>query len=138
MKFLIDECLSQKLAKIALARGHEASHIVWLKKSGWKDWNLKAVILEGDWTFVTKNSADFRGPEAAPGATGQYAGVEIHAGLICLNGPVGMDLDLQLELFEVALDELADAPDLVNQVLEISAFGDEEIAVLRYALPPSS
>ena len=61
MKFLIDECLSQKLAKIALARGHEASHIVWLKKSGWKDWNLKAVILEGDWTFVTKNSADFRG-----------------------------------------------------------------------------
>ena len=71
MKFLIDECLSQKLAKTALTRGHEASHIVWLKKSGWKDWNLKAVILEGDWTFLTKNSADFRGPEAAPSSAGQ-------------------------------------------------------------------
>lgn len=138
MKFLIDECVSQKLAKIALARGHEASHVVWLKKSGWKDWSLKTVILEGDWTFVTKNSADFRGLEAAPGATGQYAGVEIHAGLICLNGPVGMHLDLQLELFEVALDELAGTPGLVNQVLEICASEDEEIAVLRYALPPSS
>jgi hypothetical protein len=32
--------------------------------------------------------------------------VAIHAKLICLNGAEGMDLDLQLELFEPALDEL--------------------------------
>ncbi|MGO9806098.1 MAG: DUF5615 family PIN-like protein [Rhodomicrobium sp.] len=137
MKFLIDECLSQKLAKVALERGHEASHIVWLKKGGWKDWNLKAVVFDGDWTFVTKNSADFRGPESAPGSKGQYAGVDIHAGLICLNGPVGMDLDLQLELFECALEELAGVEDLVNQVLEIAATGEDDIVILRYALPPS-
>jgi hypothetical protein len=137
MRLLIDECLSQILAKTALVRGYEASHIVWLKKSGWKDWNLKAIILGGDWTFVTKNSIDFRGPEQAVGSKGQYAGVEIHAGLICLNGPVGMDLDLQLELFECALEELANVADLVNQVLEITATEDDDIAILRYALPPS-
>src|SRR5262252_7666829 len=63
---------------------------------------------------------DFRGPHDAPGSKGQYAGVEVHAGLICLNGPEGMDLDLQLEMFEQALDELEGNDDLVNQVLEIS------------------
>jgi predicted nuclease of predicted toxin-antitoxin system len=48
MKLLIDECLSPELAKLAQQRGHgESSHIVWLGKSGWKDWSLKAVILDG-------------------------------------------------------------------------------------------
>lgn len=60
----------------------------------------------------------------------------LHAGLLCLNGPVGMDLDLQLELFEIALDELDRDGDLVNQVLEITLpESGDEIEVLRYKLP---
>ena len=59
----------------------------------------------------------------------------MHAGLICLNGPAGMDLDLQLEMFEEALDELDRDDDLVNQVLEISlSDSSEEFEVLRYQL----
>jgi len=46
-----------------------------------------------------------------------------------------MDLDLQLELFEHALDEIGDG-NLINQVLEITFSEDDEIRVLRYALPP--
>jgi Domain of unknown function (DUF5615) len=135
MKLLIDECLSPELAKLAQQRGHgESSHIVWLGKSGWKDWSLKAVILDGDWTFVTKNSMHFRGPANELGSKGQYADVAIHAGLICLNGPEGMDLDLQLELFEIALDEVGNG-DLVNEVLEIILGDNDEVRVLRYALP---
>jgi len=135
MKLLIDECLSPELAKLAQQRGHgESSHIVWLGKSGWKDWSLKAVILDGDWTFVTKNSMHFRGPANEPGSKGQYADVAIHAGLIFLNGPEGMDLDLQLELFEIALDEVGNG-DLVNEVLEIILGENDEVHVLRYALP---
>lgn len=135
MKLLIDECLSPELAKLAQQRGHgESSHIVWLGKSGWKDWSLKPVILDGDWTFVTKNSTHFRGPANEPGSKGQYADVAIHAGLICLNGPEGMDLDLQLELFEIALDEVGNG-DLVNEVLEIILGDNDEVRVLRYALP---
>jgi hypothetical protein len=62
--------------------------------------------------------------------------VAIHAGLICLNGPPGMDLDIQLELFEVALDELDRDDDLMNQVLEVNLEdADEEIEVRRYRLP---
>ncbi len=136
MKFLIDECLSPALAKVAKDKGHgETSHVVWMGLAGRKDWELTPIILGGDWTFVTKNSVDFRGPKDTPGSKGQYADVAIHAGLICLNGPPGMDLDMQIELFEQALQELEVASDLVNQVLEISLEDDDELRVLRYALP---
>jgi len=87
-----------------------------------------------DWTFVTKNSMHFRDPANEPGSKGQYADVAIHVGLICLNGPEGMDLDLQLELFEIALDEVGNG-DLVNEVLEIILGDNDEVRVLRYALP---
>jgi hypothetical protein len=137
MKLLVDECLSEELAKLAHRRGHpEASHVAWIGKRGWKDWELKAVILNGNWTFVTKNSIDFRGPAGDPGARGQYSHVALHAGLICLNGPVGMDLDLQIEMFEAALDELDHDSDLVNQVVEVGLRDlEDEIEVLRYQLP---
>lgn len=135
MKLLIDECLSPELAKLAQSRGHsESSHVVWLKKGGWKDWSLSSFIVDGDWTFVTRNSVDFRGPASKPGSRGQYADVAIHAGLICLDGPEGMDLDLQLDLFELALDEIGGG-DLVNQVLEITLLEGNDIRILRYALP---
>lgn len=41
--------------------------MAWLKLTGKKDWELKLIILEGDWTFVTKNSVDFRGSRNKPG-----------------------------------------------------------------------
>lgn len=137
MKLLVDECLSEELAKLARARRHdEASHVVWIGKRGIQDWNLMKVVLEGDWILVTRNAVDFRGPAATPGAEGEYAEVDLHAGLICLNGPPGgFDLDMQLELFAVALDEIAQDGDLVNKVLEISYQDDDQIRVDRYDLP---
>lgn len=136
MKFLIDECLSPQLAEQAWAAGYgESQHVVRMGWSGLKDWELKPIILDGDWTFVTKNSVDFRGPKDKPGTKGQYADVPIHAGLICLNGPPSMDIDMQVELFEEALNELKTDDDCVNQVLEISLEGEDELRVRRYALP---
>lgn len=135
MKFLIDECLSPELTTLAHENGYgESSHVVWLGRAGAKDWELKPLILGGDWTFVTRNSIDFRGPATRPGGSGQYADVMLHAGLVCLNAPAGMNLDLQLELFEAALAELAHDSDLVNQVLEVSVDGSD-LRVHRYALP---
>ena len=63
----------------------ESSHVVWLGKAGWKDWEFKPFILEGNWTFVTRNSVDFRGSADRPGTKGQYANVSPHAGLICIS-----------------------------------------------------
>ena len=135
MKFLVDECLSPELTMLAHAQGHgESSHVVWLGLAGRKDWELKPLILAGDWTFVTKNSVDFRGPPEKSGAKGQYADITIHAGLVCLDGPPSMDLDMQIELFEQALDELETDADLVNQVLEIT-WEEDGLHVRRYRLP---
>ena len=87
MKLLVDECLSPELIKLAHEKGYgQSSHVVWMNRGGSKDWELKRLILEGDWTFVTRNAVDFRGPADDPGSKGQYAGVALHAGLICLNG----------------------------------------------------
>ena len=138
MKLLIDECLSEERAKLARHRGHpESSHVRWIGKAGAKDWELLPVILDGDWTFVTRNSIDFRGPANMPRTTGEYRKTELHAGLICLNGPVGMDLDMQIELFEAALAALGNDDDLVNRVIEVTleSPGDTELTVRRYALP---
>ena len=45
-----------------------------------------------------------------------------------------MDLDLQLELFEVALDELDRDDDLLNQVLEVNLEDPNEEIEIRYRL----
>lgn len=142
MKFLIDECLTQELAHLARARGHlEATHIAWLGLSGTKDWELMPTLIDGDWTFVTKNSRDFRGYGRDGGL---YASAEIHAGLVCLNGPKTMNLDMMVSLFAVALDALDADSDLVNAVLEITfTEGEDEdededghmIDIHRYSLP---
>jgi Ser/Thr protein kinase RdoA (MazF antagonist) len=49
-----------------------------------------------------------------------------------------MDLEVQIEMFEQVLDELADDADLVNQVIEITLEDGEELHILRYRLPVES
>lgn len=114
----------------------ESSHVVWMGKSGWKDWELKAFILDGDWTLVTRNSVDFRGPADNPGTGGQFADVPLHAGLICINGPVGMTAEVQCELFEAVLDEIGNVQQLVNEVVEVDLESlDDEFTIHRYPIP---
>ena len=114
----------------------EASHVVWIGKAGWKDWELKQVLLDGDWTLVTRNSNDFRGPANAPGTRGQFADVAVHSGLICLNGTEDFDLITQQELFSEVLRELEGLGDLVNEVLEITMVANRSsLEVVRYELP---
>lgn len=121
---------------MARERGHhEASHVVWIGKSGWKDWELKRLLIENDWVLVTRNSEDFRGPRETPGSRGQYSNVSIHAGLICLNAPAGMDLALQRELFSEVLDELDSDADLTNQILEVTLEDEASIQIERYKYP---
>jgi hypothetical protein len=135
-KFLIDECLSPALALLARERGFvESSHVTWLGKTGWKDWELKEFILEGDWTFVTRNSIDFRGPANSPGSQGQYADVPLHAGLVCINGPDRMTAEIEVELLDIILDAIGTG-ELINQAIEIRlADVGNGYKLVRYALP---
>jgi len=64
------------------------------------------------------------------------ADVSLHAGLICIEGPTGMDLDLQRLLFGFVLEQLDVEPDLTNQVLEIRVDEScERVDIIRYVLP---
>ena len=137
VKFLIDECLSLDLVAVAHGCGFvESSHVVWMGEAGLKDWELKPFILEGDWTLVTRNSVDFRGRADNPGATGQFGDVPLHAGLVCINGPDGMDAEVQCELFEAVLDEIGQGQQLVNEVIEVDLESlDGEFTIHRYPLP---
>src|SRR5262245_47886867 len=132
-----DRRVSQpRLALRAQAAGHgESSHVVWMNKAGWKDWELKQFIIDGDWTFVTINSVDFRGPQANPGSAGQYADVEIHAGLICFNGPDHIDKEAQHAMLDAALQIIEDeVGEIVNKVIEIT-LTDDGIEAETYLLP---
>ena len=138
LKFLIDECLSPDLAHLARDRGyHDSFHVTWLGKAGWKDWQLRDLIVEQDWTFVTRNSVDFRGPVDQPGSSGQYANVPIHAGLICINGTGRMTGEVEIELFTAVLDQIGAAEYLVNEVIEVYLGAEEsgEFEIVRYLLP---
>jgi predicted nuclease of predicted toxin-antitoxin system len=52
-RFLIDECLSADLVAIAKARGYDASHVSYLGKAGWQDWNLVSHAVDNDYIVVT-------------------------------------------------------------------------------------
>ena len=134
-KILIDENLSPSLTADAQKKGFLCSHVNHLGKTGTKDWELKRVILEGDWTFITNNSTDFRGPATEPGSSGEYADVRLHAGLVCIDAPFGLNLDLQRQIFGLILDELSKNGDLINQVLQVDVRRDGRVQLERFALP---
>jgi hypothetical protein len=134
-KILIDENLSPSLADEAQQRGFLCSHVNHLGKSSWQDWELKRVILDGDWTFVTNNSTDFRGPADEPGSSGEYAGVRLHAGLVCIDAPFGLNLNLQRQIFGLILDDLVKHGDLTNKVLQVDVMKDGRVEIGRFSLP---
>ena len=134
-KILIDENLSPSLVAMAHGRGFECSHVSHLGKMGQKDWELKGTILEGDWTFVTNNSVDFRGPTDKPGSSGQYAGVILHAGLVCIDAIRGLNLALQKQLFMLILNDLETNGDLTNQLLNVSVDKAGRVQIRRRSLP---
>jgi Domain of unknown function (DUF5615) len=134
-RILIDENLSPTLPTQAHKRGYECAHVNHLGLAGAKDWELRKIIIKDDWTSVTNNSIDFRGPDTQPGSTGEYADVQLHAGLVCINAPSGMNLDMQHRLFVLMLDDLDEKGDLTNQVLEVSLKKSGEVILRRTSLP---
>jgi predicted nuclease of predicted toxin-antitoxin system len=126
VKFLIDECLHTSLVEVAVGRGHEATHVNFRGLSGVQDWSLMAPIREGGLTLVTNNARDFRR---------LYAREEIHAGLVILI-PNARPAEQRM-LFDAVLDELAAAPELINEAIEVSVV-EKEILITRYELPGSA
>jgi predicted nuclease of predicted toxin-antitoxin system len=114
VRFLIDECLSIDLVRVAGQAGHEARHVAHVGKAGWKDWNVARYASDGDFVLVTNNASDFRR---------LYATQPIHAGLVIIV-PNVRRLEQQ-RLFRGALGALAGSGEPVNRVLEVGIDGDD-------------
>lgn len=138
LRFLIDECLSPELVQLAVNAGHLESTCVRDRGlSGTKDWKLIEHVVAGDFTLVTHNSVDFRGGGPVK-LGGEHAKQPIHAGFACLNSVHTMDLQRQLDLFQIALDELGAMVDLVNQALEVFEQEDGSVEVVIYDIPDAA
>ncbi|WP_095205343.1 DUF5615 family PIN-like protein [Mesorhizobium carmichaelinearum] len=127
MKFLIDECLSPELAKLARERGFtESSHVRWLGLAGAKDHVVTRRAVDDGYILVTHNTTDFRG---------LYGREEMHVGLVAFNTAPGlMSLNLQTRLFLLTLSELS-GEEAWNEVLEITVDADRIVRVERFSLP---
>ena len=91
-------------------------------------------VVANDYTLVTHNSVDFRG-QGSGNLGGGHAKQPIHAGLVCLNSALVMDLERQLDLFQLVLRELANMNDLVNQALEVFESEDGSVELEIYDIP---
>lgn len=121
-KLPIDECLHVSLLELAHAAGHAADHVNYLGLGSSKDWQLMAIILERDYTFVTNNRSDF---------LVLYNQAPLHAGLVIVIPNVTPFR--QRELFSAVLDHMGKR-ELVNAVIEVGYHGDQ-IECREYSLP---
>lgn len=100
-RFLIDENLSPLLVNPARVRGFEAMHVNHLGLRTEADWDLLRAVADGDWVLVTNNCIEFRG---------RYREIGIHPGVVFLLPAVRREV--QLRLFEAAVDYMRGQPDL--------------------------
>jgi predicted nuclease of predicted toxin-antitoxin system len=122
LKFLIDECLHTSLVELAhAAGGHAADHVNYLGLGSSKDWQLMALVVEQDYTFVTNNRSDF---------LALYDQAPLHARLIIIIPNVVPDR--QRQLFDAALKHIGQG-EIINSVIEVEYFG-AEVRCTEYSL----
>jgi predicted nuclease of predicted toxin-antitoxin system len=120
---LIDECLHTSLVEVAHTAGYAADHVTYLGLGGSKDWQLRSVIREREYTFVTNNASDF---------LALYGREAVHAGLIVIvpSAPPAR----QRELFWAVLQHIG-GRDLTNTVVEVD-FRGGRVECREYRFPP--
>ena len=130
--------MSPKLANLAIEAGHlESAHVGHRGMLSWKDYRLIRKIIAEDWTLVTNNSDDFRPRPGNRSQAPYYAGLSLHAGLVCLNYPADSNREVQMEYFRKALEHIGCPGDLVNSVVEVNPDSKYRggLAIIEHPLP---
>ena len=110
--WLIDECLSPKLADVAASRSVIGAHATRRGLTSTPDPIIARWCVANDFALVTNNARDFRRI---------YSGLELHPGLVLLLPEIVAAE--QTRLFALVLDRVEREPDLINKVVEIDAAG---------------
>jgi predicted nuclease of predicted toxin-antitoxin system len=110
--FLIDECLSPRLARAARERGHNARHVTQAGLVSTPDPVVaEAAVARAD-ILVTNNARHFRR------VYGQFVS---HPGLVLILPSVPHAE--QVRLFEIVLDHIESEAEIVDHLVEISHNG---------------
>jgi predicted nuclease of predicted toxin-antitoxin system len=120
--FLVDECLSPRLAAHAQQRGYEATHVVHFGLTGSPDWKIVRMIRKRDAVFVTNNGRDF---------LKLFARIEMHNGIVIIVPAVIQEE--QVRLFDRALDVVETLDHTINRVIEVAE--DGTVAVRDWPSP---
>lgn len=120
-RFLVDECLSPALTRLAQDAGCEAIAVAHHGLMGVPDHRVMEFAETGGYCIVTNNRDDFL-------ALLQVR--ELHPGLVVLKGAGG--LDLRHRQFGVALAAMRGWGDSINKVVEVGV----DLTVAVYDLPP--
>lgn len=123
MRFLIDECLSPALVRVAHDVGHEAYHVAHLGLGSAEDWTVGSYAVSEDQILVTNNRSDFRA---------LYSRLPLHPGLLIVVPSV--ERGMQIRLFEALLAKLAEIGEPMNRILEARLDGGD-IGIELYAWP---
>ena len=121
-RFLIDECLSPTLARLANAQGFDAAHVTNRSLTSCSDRRLAAFCLDHDLVMVTNNAVDFQRI---------YSDLPLHPGLIII--VPSLPRPIQEAMFGLVLKHLSGERDLVNRLLKIDAAG--VIAIAEWPAP---
>lgn len=125
-KFLIDECLSPKLADTAHEHGFpDTTHVNWLGLEGQPDWRLVQRAIHDGYVLVTSNRTDF---------TRLMAQEPSHPGLVCVDiAHEQNSREVQRSLFARALEQIG-TWDFVGQIFEVTLNDAGTAEIARY--PP--
>ena len=119
-RFLIDECLTVELVRIAHEAGFEAHHVAHIGLSGASDRTIFQRVQAEGFVFVTNNRDDFLALARS---------VDLHAGVVIILPSCRREA--QAILFEAALHRVREIGAMVNLVLEV----DEKGVVALYQMP---
>jgi predicted nuclease of predicted toxin-antitoxin system len=112
VRFLIDECLNEALARVAREYGYDAAHVIRVGLASTPDKVIAERAVQTGAVMVTNDARDYRR---------LYARFVSHPGLVILLPSVGKAR--QVQLFQAVIDFIASEASIVDQLVEIDAAG---------------
>jgi predicted nuclease of predicted toxin-antitoxin system len=113
IRFLIDECLTSRLCRLAKQRGYAAEHVVLVNLGSTPDSVIAVKAVERGDIFVTNNARHYRR---------LYAKFTRHPGLVIIMPSV--PLDSQMRLFARVVEFIEAQPTVVDQMVVVRRDGE--------------